>query len=71
MELGVYVVEKLAAVRLDELRAEGRRIALLAAVRGPRPRIASGLGVALIRLGRWLAQGDPVAGGKAGVRVAR
>jgi hypothetical protein len=71
MEPSVYVVEKLAAVRLDELRAEGRRIALLEAARGPRPRIASGLGVALIHLGRWLAQGDPVVGGKAGVRVAR
>jgi len=71
MELSVYVVEKLAAVRLDELRAERRRIALLEEVRTPRSGIASGLGVALISLGRWLAQGDPGAGGKAGVRVAR
>lgn len=71
MELSVYVAEKLAAVRLGELRAEGRRIALLEAVRGPRSGIAPRLGVALIRLGRWLAQGDPVAGRIAGVRVAR
>jgi hypothetical protein len=71
MELSVYVVEKLAAVRLDELRAEGRRIALLEAVRRPRSGLASGLGAGLIRLRRWLAQGDPVVGGKAGVRVAR
>ena len=71
MELNVYVVEKLAAVRLDELRAERRRIALLEAARGPRAGIASSLGGALIRLGRWLAQGDPVAGRNAGVRVAR
>jgi hypothetical protein len=70
MELSVYVVEKLAAVRLDELRAEGRRVALLAAVRRPRSGIASSLGAALIRLGRWLAQGDPVADRNAGVRVA-
>ena len=70
MEFSVYVVEKLAALRLDELRAEGRRIALLEAARGPRARIASGLGLTLIRLGRWLAQGDPVAGRNAGVRVA-
>jgi hypothetical protein len=71
MELGVYVVEKLAAVRLDELRAERRRIALLAAARGPRSGIASGLGGALIRLGRWLAQENRGASPNAGVRVAR
>lgn len=71
MELSMYAVEKLAALRLDELRAEARRIALLEVARGPRPRIASGLGVALIHLGRWLAQEDPVVGGKAGVRVTR
>ncbi len=71
MESSAYVVEKLVAVRLDELRAEGRRIALLEALRGPRSGIAFGLGVALIRLGRWLAAGDPVAGRNAGVRVPR
>jgi hypothetical protein len=71
MGLNVYIVEKLAAVRLDELRAERRRIALLEAVRGPRSAIASGLGVALIRLGRRLAQRDPVADRNAGVRLAR
>ena len=71
MELSVYVVEKLAAVRLDELRAEGRRVALLEAVRRPRSGLAPGLGTALIRLGRWLAPGKPVVSGKAGVRVAR
>lgn len=71
MELSVYVVEKLAAVRLDELRAAGRHIALLEAVRGPRSGIASRLGVALIHLGRRLAPTDPVAGRNAGVRVAR
>jgi hypothetical protein len=71
MELSVYVVEKLAAVRLDELRAEGRRIALLTTVREPRFGVAAGLGVALIRLGRWLTAGYPVAGRNAGVRVAR
>lgn len=71
MELSVYVVEKLAAVRLDELRAEGRRVALLEAVRRPRSGLAPGLGAALIRLGRWLGPGDPVVDGKAGVRVAR
>jgi hypothetical protein len=71
MELSVYVAEKLVAIRLEELRAERRRIALLEAVGRPRSGIAPGLGVALIRLGRWLAQGDPVAARIAGVRVAR
>ena len=71
MELSVYVVEKLAAMRLDDLRAECARIGLLDASRGPRPGVAAGLGATLIRLGRWLAPGDPVAGGNAGVRVAR
>ncbi len=71
MELSVYGVEKLAAMRLDELRADGRRVALLEAVRRPRSRIVSGLGAALMRVGRWLALGKPIVGGKAGVRLAR
>ena len=71
MDSNTYVVEKLTAIRLAELRAEQRRIALLGAARDARPGIAAALGVALVRLGRWLAPAETAGGGNAGVRVTR
>ena len=71
MDLGVYVTEKLVAVRLAELRAESARWAVLEAARPRRRGMGPRLGAGLIRLGRWLAQGDAQAGQNAGVRVTR
>jgi hypothetical protein len=71
MDLGVYVTEKLVAVRLAELRAESARVAALAAARPRRRGMGARLGAGLIRLGQWLAQGDAQVGQNAGVRVSR
>jgi hypothetical protein len=70
MDFGVYVTEKMAALRLADLRAESERIGCLRWARPARHGVWSGLGVLLIRLGCWLAQ-DGSAGPNAGVRVAR
>jgi len=71
MDLNIYASEKIAAGRLVELRAAGARAALIELARvGPRG-IGPALGGALIRVGRWLAQGEVVAASNAGVRVAR
>jgi len=71
MDLNVYVTEKIVAVRLADLRAAGARAALIESARvGPRG-MGPALGGALIRLGRWLAQGEVVAASNAGVRGAR
>ncbi len=70
MDLNVYSVEKLVEVRLAELRAAGRRAALIESVRvGPRG-MGAAVGGALIRLGHWLAQREAVTAPNAGVRVA-
>jgi hypothetical protein len=71
MDFGIYVTERMVAARLDELRAEGRRRALLRTARAPGSRVGTGLGIALIRIGRWLAPGDPGAARNGGVRLAR
>lgn len=71
MDFNTYAVEKMVEVRLADLRAAGTRAALIASVRvGPRG-VGPAVGGALIRLGRWLAQGEVVAAPNAGVRVAR
>jgi hypothetical protein len=71
MDFNTYVAEKMMEARLADLRAAGARAALLASARvGPRG-VGPAVGGALIRLGRWLAQGEVVAGPNAGVRVAR
>lgn len=71
MDFNLYAVEKMVEVRLADLRAAGGRAALIASARvGPRG-VGPAVGGALIRLGRWLAQGEVVAAPNAGVRVAR
>ena len=55
MDVNVYAVSKLAEARLNDLRAERARIALLESLRGPRRPLAERLGAALIRAGRWLS----------------
>jgi len=71
MDFNTYAVEKMVEGRLADLRAAGARAALLASARvGPRG-VGPAIGGALIRLGRWLAQGEVVAAPNAGVRVAR
>ena len=66
MDVSAYAVEKLAASRLADLRAERSRLALLEDAREGRPGVASALGVALVRLGRWLAPAGSTGGGRAG-----
>jgi hypothetical protein len=68
MDTNIYVVEKLVAARLTEMRAERARRALLEAAGPPRGLVA--LGAALARLGSWVA---PSAPGRpnAGVRLSR
>lgn len=69
MDFGIYVTERLAAVRLAELRAESARVAVLtaatrsAAAGRPAERVFA-------RLARWLGGGHGP-GQNAGVRVAR
>ena len=70
MDLSDYVTEKIAAMRLEELRAQSARLALLDQARGGRRGLASRPGAVLFRLGRWLARdGAPDRNGR--VRVAR
>lgn len=70
MDFNTYAAEKMVAVRLADLRAAGARASLVESARvGPRG-VRPALGGALIRLGRWLAQGDVVTAPNAGVRVA-
>jgi len=70
MDFGDYVTEKVAAARLGELREHCARATLLSQARGDRRGLISRLGIALTRLGRWLARDrDPVRNGR--VRTAR
>lgn len=71
MDLNDYAVELIAAQRLRELRERGARQGLLATGRRVRPPLSRRLGVALIRVGQWLAQGEPGPARNAGVRLAR
>jgi hypothetical protein len=70
MEWSDYVMERVAAARLGELRAQSARFRLLRRLRGPRPGALPALGLALIQLGRWLAR-DAAGVRNGGVRVAR
>jgi hypothetical protein len=70
MDVSDYITEKMAAIRLEELRDQSARLALLDRVRGGRRGLAPRLGAALVRLGRWLARVG-VVGRNGGVRVAR
>jgi hypothetical protein len=70
MDFNDYIVEKLAVARLDELREQSARLALLAQARPGRRGVVSRLGAALTDLGQRLAR-DGVAGRNGGVRVAR
>ena len=51
----VYALDKLAELRLNEMRAERARIALLESLRAPRRGAVERLGAALIRAGQWLS----------------
>ena len=70
MDVSDYITEKMAAARLDELREQSARLALLDRARGGPRGLAPRLGAALVRLGRWLARAG-VPGRNGGVRVAR
>ena len=70
MEWSDYVMERVAAARLGELRAQSERLRLLRGLGAPRSGARSALGVALIHLGRWLAR-DGAGVRNGGVRVAR
>jgi len=59
MDVNVYALRKLAEMRLDEMRAEGARIALLDALRGPRRGVGERAGAVLIRVGQWLSGDAP------------
>lgn len=67
----VYAVERIAAARLDDLRAAAARIALIESGRAGRRGWGRAVGSVLVRLVRWLAGGAGAAGANAGVRVAR
>jgi hypothetical protein len=64
----IYAVETIAAARLAELRLACARMRLAESARDGRRGAGAALGVALIRLGRWLAPGAAAAGANAGVR---
>jgi hypothetical protein len=51
----VYVLDKLAEARLNEMRAERAHVALLDSLRGPRRGLVERLGAGLIRAGQWLS----------------
>ncbi len=70
MEWSDYVMERVAAARLGELRAHGARLRLLTQLADARHGPRTALGLALIHLGRWLARGGSEAP-KGRVRVAR
>lgn len=70
MEWSDYVMERVAAARLGELRAQSERLRLLRRLRPSRSGALPALGLALIHLGRWLAR-DGAGGRNGGVRVAR
>lgn len=61
MDLNAYATEKIAAVRLADLRAACARAALIHAARVERRSVGSALGEVLIQMGRWLAD-RPMAG---------
>lgn len=71
MDFNAYATEKIAEVRLADLRAARARAALVDAARVGRRGLGPALGATLIRVGRWLAQGDAVTARNAGVRVMR
>ncbi|HEX7217484.1 MAG TPA: hypothetical protein VF578_24985 [Methylomirabilota bacterium] len=71
MDLNEYAVEMIAAQRLAELRERGARLALLATERRARRSLSRRVGVALIRVGHWLAQSPPARARNAGVRLVR
>ncbi len=70
MEWSDYVMERVAAARPRELRAQSERFRLLRRVRASRNGARPALGLALIHLGRWLAR-DVAGVRNGGVRVAR
>ena len=71
MDFNIYAIEKIAAGRLDDLRAAGARAGLVESARvGPRG-VGPAVGAALIRLGHWLAPGAAAGASNAGVRVVR
>lgn len=63
----VYALGKLAELRLNEMRAERARVALLESLRAPRRGLVERVGAALIRAGQWLS-GETATGAGSGRR---
>jgi len=54
MDMNDYLIDTLVRQRLDDIRADARRAVLAAALAPPRQPLRVTLGVALMRLGRWV-----------------
>ena len=59
MDYDAYFAEWLVKTRLGEARAFAQRMALLDALRPPRRPARAVLGLALIRIGRWILDRVP------------
>ena len=70
MDMNVYLVEWWAKERLGEIRTAVEREQLVESLRGRRPPLRVGLGLALIRIGRKLQGRDARVGASAGTSAA-
>jgi hypothetical protein len=61
--MNAHLHEALVKERLDEARAMAAHLALLRALRPARPPVRVVVGLALIRVGRWLAGRAPRSAG--------
>jgi hypothetical protein len=51
----IYALGRIAEMRLDEMRLERARVALIDSLRDPRRGLVERIGAALIRAGQWLS----------------
>ena len=71
MDSNIYALEWLVRSKLAAARAESARGALLASLRAGRPGVLVTVGLALIRIGRWLNRGRRARRRAAGFCVLR